>query len=117
MKKIFIGLNLFFLVVFVQAQKFEQLIKLVTTHSAVDNNLETAVAISGNYAVSAGAEIPSKGAPSNCNCVYVFEKNSTGDWKEIQKLVAPDAADGFGFSVAISGDRIVVGAPNEDLDD
>jgi len=117
MKKIFIGFNLLLTVVFIQAQKFEQLTKLVTADRAIENNLGTAVAISGNYAVIAGAEIPSKGAPSNCNCVYVFEKNSTGDWKQIQRLTAPDAADGFGFSVAISGDRIVVGAPNEDLDD
>jgi hypothetical protein len=117
MTKIFIGLNLLFAFVFVRAQKFEQLTKLIAADRAVDNNLGTAVAISGNYAVIAGAEIPSKGAPSNCNCVYVFEKNSTGDWKEIQKLIAPDAADGFGFSVSISGSRIVVGAPNEDLDD
>ena len=117
MKKIFIGSYLLIATICIHAQKFEQITKLVAADRAVENNLGTAVAISGNYAVIAGAEIPSKGAPSNCNCVYVFEKNSTGDWKQLQKLIAPDAADGFGFSVSISGDRIVIGAPGEDLDD
>ena len=37
-------------------------------------------------------------------------------WREIQKIVASDreANDQFGFSVALSGDYAIVGAPNED---
>ena len=45
---------------------------------------------------------------------YVFARNHGGpdNWGEVEKLTASDAAggDGFGQSVAISGDRIVVGA-------
>ncbi|HZI53529.1 MAG TPA: hypothetical protein VFD56_07500 [Chitinophagaceae bacterium] len=119
MKKIFIGSFLLITVTCLHAQKFEQLAKLVATDRAVENDLGTAVAISGNYAVVAASEIPSLGIPNNCNCVYVFEKNAGGTWAQVQKLTKPDgpALNGFGFSVAINGNRIVVGAPGEELDD
>jgi hypothetical protein len=117
MKKIFIG---FFLVATtcLHAQTFQQINKLFATDRAAENNLGTAVAISGNYAVVAASDIPSMGYPNNCNCVYVFEKNSSGVWAQIQKLTSPDPnKNGFGFSVAISGNRIVIGAPTEEGDD
>jgi len=44
---------------------------------------------------------------------YIFEwDNAGGEWVEITKLTASDAAeeDKFGYSVAISGDIVVVGA-------
>ena len=45
---------------------------------------------------------------------YVFVR-SNGEWAQQQKLVAPDGSnDGFGSAVAISGDRIVVGAPGRE---
>lgn len=101
------------------AQTYQQQNKLFAADRSAENYLGTAVAISGNYAVVAASDIPSMGYPNNCNCVYVFEKNSTGDWKQIQKLNSPDGHTGnsFGFSVAINGDRIIIGAPEEALDD
>jgi hypothetical protein len=46
---------------------------------------------------------------------YVFVR-SGGVWSQQQKLEASDAAaeDDFGFSVAISGETVVVGAPSDD---
>ena len=45
---------------------------------------------------------------------YVFKHDSTG-WVQMEKLTASagDAAmfDGFGFSVSVSGNTVVVGAP------
>ena len=43
---------------------------------------------------------------------YVFVRSGTS-WSQQQKLTANDGAahDGFGYSVAISGDTVVVGAP------
>jgi hypothetical protein len=78
------------------------------------------VAISGNYAVvgahqqgydSAGGETKTK-----AGAAYVFERTNGGVWGYIKKLTPPNmdsarvASDGFGRSVAISGDYIAVGA-------
>jgi hypothetical protein len=47
--------------------------------------------------------------------VHVFQLDA-GRWTEQQKLLASDAAEGdrFGYSVAVSGKYLVVGAPYED---
>jgi hypothetical protein len=74
------------------------------------------VAISGDTVVV--------GAPGENNAgnlsgaAYVFERNkglSADYWGQVAKLTASDAGDGdeFGYSVSISGDTIVVGAPWE----
>ncbi|MBC2845532.1 T9SS type A sorting domain-containing protein [Winogradskyella flava] len=48
---------------------------------------------------------------------YIFEKDATGNWSEIQKLVSSDRGATFqpllGETVAISGDYAVVNAPRE----
>ena len=51
---------------------------------------------------------------SNAGAAYVFDLNG-GTWSETAKLVASDRAtlDQFGSSVAISGDKLVVGAAFE----
>lgn len=47
---------------------------------------------------------------------YVFERSGT-TWNLRQKLIAPDgqAEDDFGSGVAISGNTVIVGAPNADI--
>jgi len=47
---------------------------------------------------------------------YVFKRQG-GSWVETQKLTASDGAAGdqFGFSVAVSGATIVVGAPIDNV--
>ncbi|MEM7052945.1 MAG: integrin [Pseudomonadota bacterium] len=49
---------------------------------------------------------------------YVFVRNGAGEWSQQAYLKASntESEDQFGFSVAISGDTIVVGAPREDSD-
>ena len=61
-----------------------------------------------------GAYLEDQAATSG-GAAYVFEKQS-GVWVEIQKLMASDAetSDWFGWSVAIDGDVVLVGAPGED---
>lgn len=71
------------------------------------------VAIDGDTAV-VGAPYATVGANSNQGAAYVFVRK--GDiWHEQMKLAAFDAeaGDQFGYSVAISGDTIVVGAYND----
>jgi hypothetical protein len=47
---------------------------------------------------------------------YVFRKNSQGNWIQAQKLNAPAEAAGFGTSVAIDRNMILVGAPKEQVE-
>ena len=48
----------------------------------------------------------------NSGAAYLFEKNSDGNWSQTQKLTPStlSANDNFGYSVAISGNLIFVGA-------
>jgi hypothetical protein len=74
------------------------------------------VAISGD-AVVVGSLLDDD-AGSDSGSAYVFERNHGGadNWAQVQKLVASDAEveDYFGYRVAISGDTIVVGSPEDD---
>ena len=69
------------------------------------------VAISGETVV-VGAQFDDGAAGFEQGSAYVFVR-SGGVWTQQQKLEASDAAAGdvFGFSVAISGETVVVGAP------
>lgn len=54
-------------------------------------------------------------AGGNSGSAYIYVRN--GDtWEEKKKLTANDAAvgDGFGFSVAISGDVAIIGSLSDD---
>jgi hypothetical protein len=69
------------------------------------------VAISGDTIVVGNGPEPVNAVPSRCS-VYVFKRTSPEIWPQQQKLQNDDGevGDGFGYSVAISGDTIVVGA-------
>ena len=69
--------------------------------------------------VSMSAERAVIGTPFdglNAGSAYLFERDATGTWLEIEKLTASDAAnsDRFATSVSISGEKLVVGAPSDD---
>jgi len=80
----------------------------------------SSVAIDGDLLV-AGAWFADSGGTVTTNegAVYVFARNSGGadQWGHVKKLVAGDdtAGDHFGHAVAISGDTVVVGAPDDDV--
>ncbi len=75
----------------------------------LDDAFGWSVAVDG-YRMVVGAP-GDDGKGSNAGAVYVFEK-SGGTWLQTKKLQASDGAAGdvYGFSVAVSGDRIAVGA-------
>jgi len=93
-----------------------QTAKLAASDAADDDYFGTSVAISGDTVVVGAYE--EDGAGSARGAAYVFERNQGGadSWGEVTKLTASDAQndDIFGFSVAISGDTVVVGAYEED---
>lgn len=74
------------------------------------------------FGVHSEIELPIGGG-SRLGAAYIFEQASQGDWSKITYLKAneenPDAR--FGYTVAIDGNNIVVGAPfysgNSDSDD
>jgi hypothetical protein len=97
---------------------------LKASNPGVSDLFGHSVAISGNtVAIGAFQEDASgltvDGAPdneaSNSGAVYIFHREAE-IWSEQAYLKARNAQSGdwFGFSVALSGNRLVVGAPGED---
>ena len=76
----------------------------------------SSVAIEGNTMVVGAYGEDSDGKNSN-GAVYVFTNNNN-TWSQSQKLLASDkdSYDFFGYSVAIEGNTMVVGAYGEDSD-
>ena len=95
-----------------------QVAKLVASDAADTDQFGIAVAISGDTVVSGARYDDDNGDGSGS--AYVFSRNQGGtdNWGQVAKLVASDgaAADLFGDerTVAISGDTVVVGAPQSD---
>ena len=54
----------------------------------------------------------------NAGAVYIFERDDTGNWNQIQKIVASDRSvnNDFGISVSICDNYLVVGAPANEED-
>ena len=90
--------------------------KLIANDGAANDEFGFSVAIDGNIAV-VGAVNADIGGNSNQGAAYVFTKTS-GGWTQTQKLIAADGAAGdfFGWSVAIGGGVIVVGADEAIVD-
>jgi hypothetical protein len=87
-----------------------QVAKLTATDGAAGDFFGNSVSISGDTAV-----IGASGA--GVGAAYIF-KDSGGVWTQVAKLVATDGVGGvgngsFGYSVAISGDTVIVGATND----
>lgn len=91
--------------------------KLVASDAEVADEFGGACAIDGNYAVIAAWKEDQSG--SLAGAAYVFERQTSGTWIQVQKLLASDGedADDFGWSVALSGARLVVGADRWDQND
>ena len=107
---------------FLQAQNFEEVLKAVATDRSAAAELGTSVAIAGNYAL-VGAVGESLDATGNneedeAGAAYLFERDDSGTWAQVQKLVADDRREeaAFGMSVALSGNYAFVGAGGESRD-
>ncbi len=92
--------------------------KLTASDGAADDRFGLSVALSGDTAL-VGAYSDDIGGNANQGSAYVFVKPG-GGWAtgtETAKLTASDGAadDGFGYSVAISGDTALAGAFWDDI--
>lgn len=120
-KKNLISLVTFFLlgVLSVNAQNWNQIFKECASDRAANDNFGFSVAVDGDYAI-VGAyqedeDTLGEATISNAGSAYIFQ-NVGGTWLQVQKIVASDRnnGDNFGYSVAISGNFIIVGAYHED---
>jgi choice-of-anchor B domain-containing protein len=70
----------------------------------------SAIALDGNFMV-----IGASAAGGNAGAVYAFSRNTDGAWSQESIIVAPDSSEGdrFGAALALSGDRLLVGAPGK----
>ncbi len=98
------------------SQTWDEVIKAVASHRASGDFFGYSLSIDGNRAI-VGAYGDDDGAAVVTGAAYIFEHDGS-NWVQSAKLVASDrnGADRFGFSVDISGDKIIVGAPKEDED-
>ena len=85
--------------------------ELTASDGGAGDSLGGSVAVDGNTVV-VGAPRHMVGSSSHQGAVYVFVQ-SDGTWVEQAELTASDGAAGdqFGYSVAVSGSTVVVGAP------
>jgi hypothetical protein len=102
---------------FVAAGGQWQEVAIPRAYDAEDEDyLGFAVAISGDTVVVGAYQ--EDGAGSDRGAAYLIERNQEGadNWGQVKKLTAMDGQDDdyFGYSVAISGDTVVVGAYGED---
>jgi hypothetical protein len=76
----------------------------------------SSVAISGDTVVLGAAQSEFDGDNYGPGLAYVYTRDGKGIWSQQAKLIASDGVvnDGFGSSVAISGNTAVVGASHDD---
>ena len=85
---------------------------LIASVGAASAHFGISVAIDGDTAV-VGADR----ANNRKGSVYIFTRDSSGDWTQQVKLEGEDTGDQFGWSVAVDRDTVVVGAHAYDVSD
>jgi hypothetical protein len=88
--------------------------QLLVANGKAADEFGNAVALSGDTAL-VGAHLDDRGAPGG-GAAFVFVRGG-GGWGQQAQLAATGGApfDGFGVSVAISGDTAIIGAPFDDV--
>jgi len=96
-------------IIFAQTSEF----KILPSDGAALDRFGIFVSISGDYAIVGAKGDDDNGG--NSGSAYIFKRTGT-NWAQEAKLLPTDGATAqeFGFTVAISGDYAVVGAPQDD---
>lgn len=97
---------------------WKQVKKICPSARAAQNNFGFSVSISGSYVVVGAYTEDRTGLGlftlDDAGAAYIFQKDQGGEdnWGEVKRITAsvPGASDEFGYSVAVSGDYVVVGA-------
>jgi hypothetical protein len=103
--------------------EFQQ--KIVASDREALNAFGYGLAVNGDYAIVSPVRHdfdvqPGTNFLDDAGAAYIFERDGTGTWNEVQKIVASDRAplDYFGqIALAVNGDYISVGSYGEDEDE
>lgn len=89
--------------------------RLISTEAIANDHFGASVAIFGDRA-AIGAPGGASGSRLQTGAVYIYRRTSLGWWEQEARLVAHDgeARDHFGFSVALDGTTVIVGAHGDD---
>ena len=90
--------------------------KLTAGDAAADDQFGVAVAVAGPT-ISVGANFSDQPSNSDAGAVYRFTQSGTV-WTQVQKLIPVGGVilgDHFGESLAVSGNKLVVGSPGADI--
>ncbi|MBA7562143.1 hypothetical protein ES708_03792 [subsurface metagenome] len=104
----------------VYSQDYIEMTKLVASDRAADDRFGTTVCISGNYTIvgvrNEDQDVSGENTLEYAGSAYIFKRDESGIWNEVQKIVASDRETGvrFGTSVSISGNYTIIGAVNKD---
>jgi hypothetical protein len=90
-----------------------QTVKLTASDDQDNDRFGVSVSVSGDTAIVGAYYEDAQG--SNAGAAYIFVRDGA-TWSEQQKLTASDGDDNdyFGYSVAVSGDKVIVGAYGND---
>lgn len=88
--------------------QWDQTARLRPSSLDQDDRYGSSVALYGNIAIIGAPNDDEKG--EDAGAAYVFEKQADGSWKEVTKLASAGRGGRFGYAVAMSGDKIVIGA-------
>ena len=93
---------------------WSQKAKLIASDGAADDEFGISVAVEGDTVVIGAYQDDDNG--DLFGSAYVFIRDSSGGWRQRDKLTASDGAerDRYGYSVGVSGDTVVVGAYSDD---
>ena len=98
------------------AGNWGQVAKLTADNAAEDDQFGRSVALSGTTALVGAFRDDDAGGDSGSAYVFERDQGGAGNWGQVAKLTADDAAAGdwFGWSVALSGTTALVGAGLDD---
>ena len=93
-----------------------QVQKITASDGAVGDSFGYSASISGDTVVIGAHYDDDSGDFSGSAYIFCRDQGGTDNWGEVKKITASDGEylDIFGYSVAISADTVVVGAPYED---
>ncbi|WP_027420122.1 T9SS type A sorting domain-containing protein [Crocinitomix catalasitica] len=100
----------------VQAQSFDELLKLIPEDRAEGDRFGYSIDIHENLAIIGAYGVDFGVANPNMGAAYIFEKTGYADWELVQKIYNSDQDnyDRFGWSVSINQNYAVIGAYAED---
>lgn len=90
---------------------WNEVAKIQSNDVGAGDNFGVSVSLSGDNAIVGAYREDTGGTVAGA--AYVFERDGSGNWNEVTKILAGDRqfGDSFGNSVSISSNRAIVGAP------